>query len=154
MHIGQGHNDTSGYIYICFFTDPHHRRLFHTISHPSYVPPSSTTTSNNITYSIQCHITAINNCHPTKRWMDLPTIPLLSRVQPLPTAYGTNNVINDTAELLTRVLACELLPHDTPTIVIYDSTVVHSQRLVLFGTSYTNRQRTRTYFPAIIWILA
>ena len=86
--------------------------------------------------------------------MDLPTIPLLSRVQPLPTVYGTNNVINDTAELLTRVLACELLPHDTPTIVIYDSTVVHSQRLVLFGTSYTNRQRTRTYFPAIIWMLA
>ena len=66
--------------------------------------------------------------------MDLPTILLLSCVQPLPTTYGTNNVTNNTAELLARVLACELLPHDTPAIVIYDSIVVHSQHLALFGT--------------------
>jgi len=99
-------------------------------------------------------ITAINNSHPTKPWMDLPTIPLLSRVQPLPAAYGTNDVTNNTAELLARVLACELLPHDYPAIVIYDSTVVHSQHLALFGKSYTNRQRTRTIFPAISRMLA
>ena len=71
--------------------------------------------------------------------MDLPKIPLLSRVQPLPTAYGTNNVTNNTAELLTRILACEILPHVTPVIIIYDSAVVHIQQLALFGTSYTNR---------------
>ena len=79
-------------------------------------------------------IIAINNSHSTKQWMDLPTILLLSCVQPLPTTYGTNNVTNNTAELLARVLACELLPHDTPAIVIYDSIVVHSQHLALFGT--------------------
>ena len=99
-------------------------------------------------------ITAINNYHPTKKWMDLPTIPLLSRVQPLPPTYGTNNVTNNAAELLVRVLACELLPHDNPAIVIYDSTVVDSQHLALFGASYTNRQRTRTVFPAISQMLA
>ena len=86
--------------------------------------------------------------------MDLTKIPLLSRVQPLPTAYGTNNVTNNTAELLARVLTYEFLPHDTPTIIIYDSTVVHIQHLALFGTSYTNRQRTRTVFPAISRMLA
>ena len=71
--------------------------------------------------------------------MDLPTIPLLSRVQSLSTAYGTNNVTNNTTELLARVLASELLLHDTLAIIIYDSTVVHIQHLTLYGTSYTNR---------------
>ena len=42
-------------------------------------------------------ITALNNSHPTQQWMNLPTIPLLSRFQPLPIAYGTNNVANITA---------------------------------------------------------
>ena len=70
--------------------------------------------------------------------MDLPTIPLLSRVQPLPAAYGTNNVTNNTAELLARIMACDLLPADTPAIVIYDSTVVHSQHIALLRHSYTN----------------
>ena len=75
-------------------------------------------------------------------------------MQPLPPTYGTNNVTNNTVELLLRVLACELLPHDTPAIVIYDSTVVDSQHLALFGTSYINRQRTRTVFLAISRMLA
>ena len=104
--------------------------------------------------AVSVTITAINNSHPTKQWMDLPIIPLLSRVQPLPTVYGINDVTNNTAELLVRVLACELLPIDTPAIVIYDSTVVHSQYLALFGTSYTNRQQTFTVFPTISLMLA
>ena len=99
-------------------------------------------------------ITTINNSHPTKPWMNLPTIPLLSRVQPRPTAFGTNNVTNNTAELLARVLVCELLPHETSAIIINDSAVVYSQHLILFGTSDINRQRTRTVFPAISWMLA
>ena len=99
-------------------------------------------------------IIAINSSHPTKQRMDISIIPLLFRVQPLPTAYGTNNVTNNTAELLARILAYELLPHDTPAIIIYESTVVHSQHLAIFDTSYTNRQRTRTIFPTIIRILA
>ena len=99
-------------------------------------------------------IIAINSSHPTRQRMDISIIPLLFRVQPLPTAYGTNNVTNNTTELLARVLAYELLPHDTPAIVIYDSTVVHSQHLAIFDTSYTNRQRTRTIFPTIIQMLA
>ena len=99
-------------------------------------------------------ITALNNTHPTRPWMDLPTIPLLSRVQPLPAAYGTNNVTNNTVELLARIMACELLPADTPAIIIYDSTVVHSQHIALLGHSYTNRQRTRSVFPAISRMLA
>ena len=45
-------------------------------------------------------ITALNNSHPTQQWMDLPTVPLLTRVQPLPAAYGTKNVTNNTVELL------------------------------------------------------
>ena len=46
-------------------------------------------------------------------------------------------------------MACELLPEDTPAIIIYDSTVVHSQHIALLGHSYTNRQRTWSVFPAI-----
>ena len=84
----------------------------------------------------------------------MPTIPLLARVQTLPTAYDTNNVTNNTAKLLARVMACELLPENTPAIFIYDSAIVHSQHLALLGHTYTNRQRTRTVFPAISWILA
>ena len=99
-------------------------------------------------------ITTLNNSHPTQQWMDLPTIPLLSRVQPLPPAYNTNNVTNNTAELLLRIMACELLPANTPAIIIYDSTVVNSQHIALLGQSYTNRQRTRSVFPAISRMLA
>jgi len=99
-------------------------------------------------------ITALNNSHPTRPWVDLPTIPLLSRVQPLPAAYDTNNVTNNTAELLARIMACELLPADTPAIIIYDSTVVHSQHIALLGHSYTNRQCTRYVFPVISRMLA
>ena len=57
-------------------------------------------------------------------------------------------------EFLAWVLACDILPHDTLSIVIYDSTVVDSQHLALFGTSYINRQRTRTVFLAISRMLA
>ena len=71
--------------------------------------------------------------------MHLPTIPILSRVQPLPAAYGTNNVTNNTAELLARILVCELIPPHTPVIIIYDSIVVHSQHMYLVGTTSTNR---------------
>ena len=86
--------------------------------------------------------------------MNLPTMPLLSRVQPLPVTYGTHNVTNNMAELLTRIMACELLPKNTPVIVIYDSTIVHIQHIALLGHSYTNRQRTRSVFPATSRILA
>ena len=51
-------------------------------------------------------------------------------------------------------MACELLPANTPAIIIYDSTVVHSQHITLLGHSYTNRQRTRSVFPAISRMLA
>ena len=53
------------------------------------------------------------------------------------------------AELLARIMACELLPENTPVIIFYDSTVVHSQHVTLLGHSYTNRQRTRSVFPVI-----
>ena len=86
--------------------------------------------------------------------MDLLTIPLLSRVQPLLAAYVTNNITNNTAKLLARVMACELLPLNTPAITIYDSAVVHSQHIALLGHTCTNRQRTRTVFPAINWMFA
>ena len=94
-------------------------------------------------------ITAINHSYPHLLWTNLPTIPLLPRVQLLPAAYGTNNVTNNTVKLLARILACELLPVNTSMIIIYDSVVVHSQYLALLGTTFTNRQRTRTVFPAI-----
>ena len=99
-------------------------------------------------------ITAINNSHPTKQWMVLPSIPLLSRVQPFTAAYGTNNVTNNTAELLARVMAYDLLPENTPEIVIYDSAIVHNQHLALLGHIYTNRQWTRTVFQASSRMLA
>ena len=152
MHIGQRYYDYSGYL--CLSIDSHHRRVFQTIRHPACLPPNQPQHQTTAHAAASVTISAINNSHPTKQWMDLPTIPLLSRVQPFPTAYGTNNVTNNTVELLIRVLSCELLPHNTPAIVIYDSTVIHSQHLALFGTSYTNRQRTRTVFPAISRMLA
>ena len=99
-------------------------------------------------------VTAIDNLHPTRAWTDLPTIPLLARVQPLPAAYGTNDVTNNTAELLARIMACKLLPADMPAIIIYDSAVVHCQHLALLTTTCTNRQRTRTVYPAISRMLA
>ena len=111
-------------------------------------PPTLAHTAASVTIAV------LNNSHPTQQWIDLPTVPLLSRVQPLPAAYGTNNVTNNTAELLARIMACDLLPADTPAIVIYDSTVVHSQHLALLGHSYTNRQYARSVFPAISRMLA
>ena len=153
MHLRQWYNADSGCL--CLSPDPHHRWFFQTPSHPACTPPPHQSQHPTIAHAaVSVTITAINNSHPTTPWMDLPTISLLSRVQPLPTAYGTNNVTNNTAELLARVLACELLPRDFPAIVIYDSTVVHSQHLALFGKSYINRQRTRTVFPAISRMLA
>ena len=98
-------------------------------------------------------ITAINNSNPSRNWMNLPTIPILSRVQPLPAAYDTSNVTNNTAEILARILACELVPPHTPTIIIYDSVVVHSQHMSLVGNTSTNRQLIQTVFPAISRIL-
>ena len=86
--------------------------------------------------------------------MDLPTISLLSHVQPLPAAYDTNNVTNNTAELLSQIMACELLPENTPAIIIYDSTVVHSQHITLIGHIYANRKRIRSVFPEISRMLA
>ena len=86
--------------------------------------------------------------------MSMPTIPLLSRVQPLPAAYGTNAVTNNTAELLARILACDLLSPDTPAIIIYDSAVVHSQHIALLDRSHTHRHRTRAVIPAISRMLA
>ena len=81
--------------------------------------------------------------------MHLPTIPILSRVQSLSAAYSTNNVTNNTAELLARILACELIPSHTPATIIYDSAVVHSQHMALVGTTSTHRQFTCTVFPVI-----
>ena len=94
-------------------------------------------------------ITALNNSHPTQQWMKLPTIPSLSRVQSLLAAYGTNSVTNNTAELLARIMVCEILPENIPAIIIYDSMVVHNQHIALIEHSYTNRQRTRSVFQAI-----
>ena len=87
-------------------------------------------------------------------WIDLHTMPLLSRVQPLPAVYGTNNITNYTVEPLVRILACGLLPVHTPVIILYDSTIVYSQHLALLINTYMNRQRIRTMFPEIIQILA
>ena len=41
-----------------------------------------------------------------------------------------------------------------PAIIIYDSAVIHSQHLALMTDACTNRQRTRTVFPAISRMLA
>ena len=68
--------------------------------------------------------------------------------------YGTNNVTNNTAELLARILACGLISPHTPTIIIYISTVVYSQYMVLVGITFTHRQLTRTMFPIISRMLA
>ena len=56
------------------------------VTHHVYLPhqPHHPTTAH---AAVSVTITAINNSHLTKQWMDIPTIPLLSRVQPLPTAY-------------------------------------------------------------------
>ena len=58
--------------------------------------------------------------------MDLPTIPLLFRVQPLPAAYDTNSVTNNMVELLARIIACDTLPVNIPAIIVYDSAAIHS----------------------------
>ena len=47
------------------------------------------------------------------------------------------------------MMTCELISAHTPTIIIYDSTIVDSQHLALLRITFTNRQRTRTVFPAI-----
>ena len=65
--------------------------------------------------------------------MDIPTIPLISRVQSLPVVYGTNNVTDNMAELLARIQVWKFIPVHTPVIIIYDSTVVHSHHLVLLS---------------------
>ena len=90
--------------------DTHHIYPPHQPQHPTFAHTAASITS-----------TVINNSHLTTQWMDLPSIPLLSCVQPLPAAYDTNNVTNNTAELLVRVMACDFLPENTPAIVIYDS---------------------------------
>ena len=90
--------------------DTHHIYPPHQPQHPTFAHTAASITS-----------TVINNSHLTTQWMDLPSIPLLLRVQPLPAAYDTNNVTNNTAELLVRVMACDFLPENTPAIVIYDS---------------------------------
>ena len=51
-------------------------------------------------------------------------------------------------------MACELIPANIPAIIIYDSAVVHSQHLALLTNKCTNRQRTRTVYPAISRMLA
>ena len=118
--------------------------------YPPHQPHHPTTT--NTTASVT--ITAINNSTPSRNWMHLPIIPIISRVQPLPAAYGTNNVTNNTAELLARILACELIPPHTPAIIMYNSAVVYSQHMALVGTTSTHRQLTRTVFPIISRMLA
>ena len=111
---------------------------------PSYTlhiyPPHQPQTPTLVHTVASVTITAINNSHPTQLWMDLPTLSLLSRVQPLLAAYGTNNITNNTVELLAHVMVCELLPLNTPVITIYDSAVVHSQHIALLEHTYTNRQ--------------
>lgn len=74
--------------------------------------------------------------------IDLPTIPLLSRVQSLLAIYGTSTVTNNTAKLSARILVCELLPVHTPAIIIYDSVVAHSQHLALLSNTFMTIQHT------------
>ena len=85
-------------------------------------------------------------------WTNLSTILLLLRVQPLPVAYSTNNTTNNTAKLLSRILLCEFLPIHTPVTIVFDSVVVHIQYLSLLSNTYTNRQRTRMVFPALVML--
>ena len=134
--------------------DTYHQRLFQTVRCTTHHPAKPTTDTNNFHAVVSIIIIAINNSHLVKPWMDLPTIRLLSRVQPLPTTYGTNNAINNTAKLLERVMVYEITPLNTPVIIVYDSTVVYSQHLVLIGTTYTNRKHTRIVFQAINRMLA
>ena len=99
-------------------------------------------------------IATINNSYPRLSRMNLPTISLLSRVYTMSATYVTNIVTNNTAELLARILACELLPVSTPAITVYNSTVAHNQHLALLGNTFTNIQRKTTVFPVISRMLA
>ena len=67
------------------------------------------------------------------------TVLILFQVQLLPTIYSTNTVTYSTAKLFAYIMAREIVLSRTPTIIIYESMVVHSQHLALIGQSCTNR---------------
>ena len=94
-------------------------------------------------------IIAINNFLSTKPCMVLSTINFLSRVHLFPAVYGTNYITKHTTVLLACIMASELVSLYTPTIIVYNSTVVYSQYLALLGNTYTNRQRPRIIFLVI-----
>ena len=61
---------------------------------------------------------------------------------------------HNSAELLARILALKLLPLHIPSIIIYDSQVVHDLHHNLTSTSYTARHLTRSLYPSISRSLA
>ena len=73
-------------------------------------------------------------------------------MQPLPIVYGTNDATNNTAELLARVLAYKLNTQIISSTIqpLYTANIWSC----LVHHIYNNRQRTRTVFPAISWMLA
>ena len=117
-------------------------------------PPPQPNTTNTGDAAASAVLLAINNTSRDGTWLHKPTIPLLARVQPLPAAYGTNPATNNSAELLARILALELLPPHIPAIIIYDSQVVHDLHHNLTSAPYTARHLARALYPSISRSLA
>ena len=78
----------------------------------------------------------------------------LTRPTPTHRIWHQQPITNNTAELLARILTCDIIPANMPAIIIYDSTVVYSQHFALLTDACTNRQRTRTVLPDISHMLA
>ena len=79
---------------------------------------------------------AIDNITQGNAWLNKPTIPLLACIQLLSAAYVISPASNNSAELLARILALELLPPHIPTIIIYDSQVVYDLHHNHISTPY------------------
>ena len=97
---------------------------------------------------------AIDNITQGNAWLNKPTIPLLACIQPLPAAYGTSPASNNSAELLTRILALKLLPPHILAIIIYDSQVIQHLHHGVTSTPYTIRHLARILYPSIFRSLA
>ena len=80
--------------------------------------------------------------------------PILSCVQPLPAAYITNTISNNSTKLLTRILALEFLPSYFPAIIIYEFHVVQDLHHNRTSTTYTSRHIARQLYSSIFIILS
>ena len=81
---------------------------------------------------------AISNSHPMKSSIDIATISTILCAYTLLAIYGTNNVTNNTADLLAPIAYSGFVLPSTPIIIVYNSMVVHTQHLSFIGKKYTN----------------